>query len=286
MAPAGEGVIMSRDGSTSADPARDLFAGGAGLQGRTALVTGGTRGIGRAVAETLAAAGCRVAISARSAEDVAARSADLGARFGVPALGVVADVSLRAEVGTLFARLRDWSGGTLDVLVNNAGFPFLPDRWNTPLDATPPDQLESWYLEVFRTDALGALFCTYEALPLMIARGGGSLIYVSSTPALEGFQGAPYTVAKAALLGLMRDVAREYGPRKIRANALALGNIGTPATLDNLEPSMREAMSAATPLRRWGTPDEAARAVLFLASDLSSFITGQTLVVDGGSLRR
>jgi len=140
---------------------------------------------------------------------------------------------------------------------------------------------------VFETDTLGSLYCTREALPLMMARGaGGSIIYISSTPALEGFQGTAYTVAKAATLGLMRDVAFGYGRHDIRANALALGNIATPATLDQTDPAVRDELIKDAPLRRWGTPEEVARAVLFLASDDSSYMTGQTLVIDGGMVRR
>ena len=132
---------------------------------------------------------------------------------------------------------------------------------------------------------MGSIFCTYAALPLMIAQRGGSIIYVSSTPALEGYKGTPYTVAKAALLGLMKDVAYEYGRYNIRANALVLGNIKTPATYDHLDAPARDAAAEATPLRRWGLPEEVGQATLFLVSPMSSFITGQTLVVDGGTVR-
>ena len=133
---------------------------------------------------------------------------------------------------------------------------------------------------------MGSVFCTYEALPLMMARKGGSIIYIASTPALEGFQGTPYTVAKSGVPGLMKDVARLYGHLNIRANALALGNILTPATLESLDPGMQDKLAQETPLKRWGEPEEVARAALFLASNRSSFITGQTIAVDGGSVRR
>jgi NAD(P)-dependent dehydrogenase (short-subunit alcohol dehydrogenase family) len=174
----------------------------------------------------------------------------------------------------------------LDVLVCNAGFPFLPEIWNTATDAIPKEKLDIWYSQVFRTDTMGSIFCTYEALPLMKAQSRGSIIYLSSTPALEGYQGAPYTVAKAALLGLVKDIAREYGRYNIRANALALGSIQTPATFDNLDPSTRDTFAQEAALRRWGKPEEVGRAALFLASDLSSFVTGHTLVVDGGTVCR
>jgi 3-oxoacyl-[acyl-carrier protein] reductase len=204
----------------------------------------------------------------------------------VQTVGLQADVSNFEDVHELFQQLRAWSADRLDILVCNAGYPMRPEIWSTPLHDTPADKLPVWYRDVLATDAMGSVYCTFEALPLMTARRSGSIIYISSTPALEGYQGGPYTMAKAAVLGMMRDVAREYGKDNIRANALALGNIQTPATFEQLDEPVRKALAAEAPLRRWGMPDEVGNAALFLASDLSSFITGQVLVVDGGTLRR
>ncbi len=256
------------------------------LDGQYALVTGASRGIGRAIAESLAGAGGNVAITSRNLQDCQAVAAEIERGYGVAAMGFQADVSRVKSIHQLFQRLAKWSSGRLDILVCNAGFPMQPEIWNTPLHATPPDKLQSWYLDVFATDAMGAVFCTFEALPLMTARRCGRIIYISSTPALEGFQGTAYTMAKAAILGLMKDVAREYGKDNIRANALALGNIRTQATFEQLDEGSRRALAAEAPLNRWGAPEEVGRAALFLASDLSSFVTGQVLVVDGGTVRR
>ena len=256
------------------------------LEGRYALITGASRGIGRAVAEVLGRAGCNIALASRSREDCEAVADRIAREHSVRAFPAACDVTRSTSVRALLHALRKWSGDRLDVLVCNAGYRFVPEIWNTPLDGTPPDKLEEWYRSVFETDTLGAVFSTYEALPLLKAQGRGSVIYISSTPALEGFRGPPYTVAKAGVLGLMRDVARAYGRLNIRANALALGNIKTPATFENLDPDTRQAMAEASALGRWGLPEEVGGAVLFLASDLSSFVTGQTLVVDGGALRR
>jgi 3-oxoacyl-[acyl-carrier protein] reductase len=256
------------------------------LDGRYALVTGGSRGIGEAVAETLTAAGCHVAVASRSRAECQRVADRISAAHGVRSLAAQCDVSSHQSVSALFQELRNWSSGRLDVLVCNAGYPFVAEIWNTPLDATPADKLDDWYRAAFETDTMGSVYCTHEALPLMKAAGRGSIVFVSSTPALEGFQGTPYTIAKAAVLGLMREVAREYGRAGIRANALALGNIKTPATYDSLDASTRDAMAGESALERWGLPEEVGRVVLFLASDLSSFVTGQTLVVDGGALRR
>jgi len=256
------------------------------LRDRYAFVTGATRGIGRAVAETLGKHGCNVAVISRKAHDAVAVSQEIARGFGVETIGKSCDISRLADVHALFKTLRHWSADRLDILVCNAGYPFVPEIWETLLHDTPLGSLEAWYTDVYRTDTLGSVFCTYEALPLMMPRKSGSIIYIASTPALEGYRGSPYTVAKAGILGLMRDVALEYGKYNIRANALALGNINSPATLDHLTPETQTGLAYEAPLRRWGNPEEVGRVVLFLASNLSSFVTGQTIVVDGGTLRR
>ncbi len=255
------------------------------LEGKYALVTGGSRGIGRAAVEALAGAGCNVALASRDVREAEEAAVSVRGKHSVQIQAVACDVSDQANVNALFGEVRAWSSGTLDVLICNAGYPFSRAIWETPLHKTPADKLAAWYEAVFRTDTLGSLFCTYEALPLMMESGGGSIVYVASTPALEGLQGSPYTVAKAGILGLMKDVACGYGRYNIRANALAPGNITTPSTLRVLDEQTQRAFAEEAPLRRWGKPEEIAQAMLFLASRQSSFITGQTLVVDGGIVR-
>ncbi|HYK87410.1 MAG TPA: SDR family NAD(P)-dependent oxidoreductase [Acidobacteriota bacterium] len=256
------------------------------LEGRFALVTGSSRGIGKAIATTLGEHGCNVAVTSRKLQDAQAVATDIADNAGVRTMGTSCEVSKPSSVRELFREIRQWASDRLDVLVCNAGYPFLTELWETPLHATPSEKLESWYLNLFQTDTMGSVFCTFEALPLMMAARKGSIIYLSSTPAVEGYMGTPYTVAKAGILGLMKDVAREYGSYNIRANAFALGNIKTSATFESLAPETQQALAQESPLKRWGEPEEVGRAALFLASDLSSFVTGQTLVVDGGSLRR
>lgn len=256
------------------------------MDGNHAVVTGSTRGIGRAMAAILAQHGCNVAITSRHQDDCDRTASEIAAGCGVRTIGLACDVSVQSAVRSAFQAVASWCAGRLDVLICNAGYPLRDDIWNTPLHAVPANKVEDWYLSAFRTDTLGSVFCTYEALPLMMARGRGSIIYVSSIPALAGHKGAPYTVAKAGILGLMKDVALEYGRHNIRANALALGNIRTPATYDLLDPTARQLFAEQAPLRRWGLPEEVGQAALFLASGQSSFITGQTIVVDGGVVRR
>jgi NAD(P)-dependent dehydrogenase (short-subunit alcohol dehydrogenase family) len=255
------------------------------MEGRYAVITGSTRGIGRAMAATLARHGCNVAVSSRDRTDSAQAAEAIAVEHGVSTLGSPCDVSDRRSVHGLFSEVRVWCEGRLDALVCNAGFPLRAEIWNTPLHETPAEKLEEWYLSLFRTDTMGSVYATFEALPLFMSRRCGSIVYVSSIPALAGFQGAPYTVAKAGILGFMKDIALEYGRHNIRANALALGNIRTPATYELLEAETRERFAGQAPLGRWGTPEEVGEATLFLASDRSSFVTGQTLVVDGGVVR-
>jgi 3-oxoacyl-[acyl-carrier protein] reductase len=256
------------------------------LEHQFALVTGASRGIGRAIADSLAGAGCNIAVTSRNERECREIAAGIAGTHRVQAIGVQADVSRLESVRELFRQIRTWSSDRLDILVCNAGYPFRPEIWNPPLHALPADRLQQWLLDVFGTDAMGSVFCTYEALPLMSARHSGRILYLASTPALEGFHGVPYTMAKAAVLGLMKEVAREYGKDNIRANALALGNIETPATFGQLNEESRAALAAEAPLLRWGNPGEVGKAALFLVSDLSSFVTGQVLVVDGGTVRR
>jgi 3-oxoacyl-[acyl-carrier protein] reductase len=238
------------------------------LSGRTALVTGSTRGIGRAIAETLAGAGARVAVAGRDA----ARAEDVARAIGPDAAGFACDVADVASVTALVENVEK-SFGKLDILVNNAGltrdnilFRLKDDDWDAVLDA----------------NLRGAFVAIRAASRGMMKRRWGRIINIASVVGIIGNKGqANYAASKAGLIGLTKSVAKELASRNILINAVAPGFIETDMTAA-MTPEARETLSHQIPLERLGTPNDVAATVAFLASDLASYITGQVLVVDGG----
>jgi 3-oxoacyl-[acyl-carrier protein] reductase len=235
----------------------------ASLEGKTALVTGASRGIGRAVAAELAAAGASVVIGYRSGRDAAeALASELGAR------AVQADVSSPEDAARLVQE-----AGDLDILVNNAGLT------RDGLLARMPD--DDWRT-VIETN-LSSVFYTCRAVcrPMMKKRGG-AIVNVSSIVGVHGNWGQTnYAASKAGIIGFTKSLARELGSRGVRANVVAPGYVKTQLT-DVLPEEATEAMLKATPLGRLGEPEDVAGAVRFLCSDEAAFITGEVLLVDGG----
>ena len=235
----------------------------ASLEGKTALVTGGSRGIGRAIALELGAAGASVVVGYRGGQTEAeAIAAEIGGR------AVQADVS---DPEAARALVED--AGELDILVNNAGIT------RDGLLARMPD--EDWR-DVIETN-LSAMFytCRAAARPMM-KRRGGSIVNVSSIVGVHGNPGQTnYAAAKAGIIGFTKSLARELGSRGVRANVVAPGYVTTQLT-DVLPDAAKDGMLGATPLGRLGDPEDVARAVRFLCSDDASFITGEVLLVDGG----
>lgn len=256
-----------------------------GLRDRVVLITGAGRGIGRVTAELFARCGAAVAVNGRLEEETAQVADALQQQFGIRALAATADVTDIVAVREMFATLQNWSNNRLDILVCCAGYPLVDELWNTPLHQMPESRIEEGFNQVRAVDLDGARYCSYFALKMMVPQRRGNLIYISSTPALAGYHGTPYTEAKAGLLGLMRDLAREYAQYSIRANAVAPGNIAS-GWYHHLTEVEKQKFADEAPLQRWGLPAEVAGTILFLASNLAGYMTGQTLVVDGGKVIR
>lgn len=242
------------------------------VEGKVALVTGGGRGIGRATAELLAAEGARVAVAdirRESAEEVVS---GIEARGG-EGLALEVDVSRPEQIGPMFdAVLARF--GRLDVLHNNAGV-FA----KTPVDEI---DLEGWD-RLMGVNLRGAFLVAQQALRIMKAQGGGRIINMGSMGGQVGgvVAGADYAASKAAIACLTKSMAKWGGPHSILVNTLCPGVIDT-AMPAQFPPDRLAAMIEATPLRRMGTAEEVAKVVLFLASDLSSFVTGSHIDINGG----
>lgn len=238
------------------------------LTGRVALVTGSTRGIGRAIADTLARCGARVAVVGRDLE----RANEVAAAIGGGAQGFACDLGDVAQVSALVDTVEK-AFGSIDILVNNAGLTrdnillrLKDEDWDTVLD----------------TNLRGA-FATIRATTRgMMKRRWGRIVNISSVVGLIGNKGqANYAASKAGLIGLTKSVAKEFASRNILANVIAPGFIETDMTAA-MTPEARAAMSGQIPLERLGTSQDVANLVAFLCSEHAGYITGQVLVVDGG----
>ena len=238
------------------------------LTGKTALVTGSTRGIGREIAAVLAACGAKVAVAGRDQ----AKAAEVATAIGGGAQGFGADMSDGAQVTKLVEEV-EAAFGSLDILVNNAGLTrdnllirIKDEDWDAVLDA----------------NLKGAFAAIRAATRGMMKRRWGRIINISSVVGITGNKGqASYAASKAGMLGLTKAVAQELASRNILVNAIAPGFIETEMTAA-LSAEQRAALAERIPLARLGTPTDVANAVAFLASEQAAYITGQVLVVDGG----
>ena len=238
------------------------------LSGKNALVTGSTRGIGRAIAETLAESGARVAVVGRDL----GKAREAAAAVGRGAQGFACDVSDTSAVAKLVADV-EAAFGSIDILVNNAGI--------THDNLVMRLKDEDWDA-VMNANLRGAFAAIRAVSRGMMKRRSGRIINISSIIGIIGNKGqANYAASKAGLIALTKSVAKELGSRNILVNAVAPGFIETGMTAA-MTPEAREALGKQIALERLGTPQDVAATVAFLASDLSSYITGQVLVVDGG----
>lgn len=242
------------------------------LENRVALVTGSSRGIGRAVALALAKEGARVAVNYSRDEGAACGVLEEIEAMNAQAVIVKADVSIHSEVEAMMDRITQ-DLGPPDILVNNAGI--------TRDGLLLRMKVEDWD-RVLEVNLRGAFNCTRVALRSMIKRRYGRIVNISSIVGITGNPGqANYSASKAGVIGFTRSVAREVASRGVRANVVAPGYIETEMT-DGLPGDIKQAMLAQIPLGRFGSPEDVALAVLFFASDLSGYVTGQVLAVDGG----
>ena len=243
------------------------------LSGRTALVTGAGRGIGRATAVRLATDGARVAINFKGNVAAAEETRALVAAAGSEALLVQGDVSEEADADRVVKEALAYGGGKLDILVNNAGI----TRDNLLLRMS----LEEWDA-VLDLNLRGTFLVTRAAMRPMMKARAGRIVNVASIAGVVGNAGqANYSAAKAGIIGFTKTVAREMASRNITANAVAPGFI--PTDLTSIVPqAVQDALLKQVPLGRFGTVEDVAHAIAFLASDDAAYITGQVLVVDGG----
>jgi NAD(P)-dependent dehydrogenase (short-subunit alcohol dehydrogenase family) len=247
------------------------------LSGRVALVTGGSKGIGRAIAEGLAQAGAELFLCARNEDSLAAAASEIAAKHKVRVEYLAADMARRDDVGRLAQAALD-RFGRVDILINNAG-------WNIP-QAIDEIRDEDWdYLVELNLSSAMAL--TRAIVPDMKKRNWGRVIHISS---IMGLASTPkrnaYSATKAALIGMAQASALDLGAFGITVNCIAPGPIATEMPMSILAKPQQDALASRTAINRWGRPDELAGPTLLLASEAGSFISGTVLVVDGGALAR
>ena len=242
------------------------------MEGRVALVTGGGRGIGRAIAVRLAREGAKVAISYRSNDEAAEETRRLVREAGAECEAIKGDVAEAADVEALVKGVGE-AFGPVEVLVNNAG---------TTRDNILMRMKDAEFDEVLATNLKGTYLCTRAVLRGMVRARWGRIVNISSVVGLLGNAGqANYAASKAGIIGFTKSTAREVASRSITANVVAPGYVETELT-GALPESVKEQILGQVPASRFGEPEEIAEAVAFLSGDGAAYITGQTIAVDGG----
>jgi 3-oxoacyl-[acyl-carrier protein] reductase len=244
------------------------------LENKTAFITGASRGIGKAVARLFASHRCNLILNARAEEHLKTLCTELCAEFGIACIAMPFDVTSYEQVKTAFAALIQ-KKSRVDILVNNAGL-----MKNAMLGMLQADAVA----ELFSTNAFGPLYMMQQASRLMMKAGEGSIINIASVVGQEGSEGqSAYAGSKAAIIGITKAAAKELSPYGIRCNAVAPGFIDTDLTSAFPE-EKRKKIVANIRMKRAGTPEDVANCCLFFASDMSRYVTGQVLAVDGSML--
>ena len=255
------------------------------LKNKIAVVTGSTRGIGFAIAKEFAENnGATTVVCSRNNEQAkrAIRQISSDKVFAAE-IDVTSDPSVKKFMQQMLSKF-----GRIDILVNNAGYPFDSNIWYKRFHEVTNEELQ----KIMGVDVQGSVRLARAVISSMIQKntnknsgGGGVIINISSTPAIAGHtEGAPYTIAKAANIALTKCIAKEYGINGIRSYTMALGNIATMATYDSMTEVARKKAAEEPPMKRWGRPEEVAKIAASIASDSFSFATGNTIVIDGGTV--
>jgi 3-oxoacyl-[acyl-carrier protein] reductase len=254
------------------------------LKDKVAVVTGSTRGIGFAIAKEFAENNGAITIVCSRKNEQAERAIKQisGGKVFAAEIDVSNDISVKKFMQQILSKF-----GQIDILVNNAGYPFDNNIWYKRFHEVTDEELQ----KIMAVDVQGSIRVSRAVISSMIQKntnensGGGVIINISSTPAIAGHtEGAPYTIAKAANIALTKCIAKEYGINGIRSYTMALGNIATMATYDSMTEVARKKAAEEPPMKRWGRPEEVAKVAASIASDSFSFATGNTIVIDGGTV--
>ena len=255
------------------------------LKDKVAVVTGSTRGIGFAIAKEFAENnGATTIVCSRIKEQAerAIKQISSGKVFAAE-IDVASDISVKKFMQQILSNF-----GRIDILVNNAGYPFDNNIWYKRFHEVTDEELQ----KILEIDLKGSVRLSRAVISSMLEKninengvGRGVIVNISSTPAIAGYtKGAPYTIAKAGNMGLTKCIAMEYGSNKIRSYTMALGNIATLATYNSMTEEDRNKAAQENSMKRWGKPEEVAKIAACIASDSFSFATGNTIVIDGGTV--
>ena len=254
------------------------------LKDKVGVITGSTRGIGFAIAKEFAENnGVTTIVCSRIRQQAIKAAAQIKGKVFAAEINVADDLSVREFMQQIVSKFE-----RIDILVNNAGYPYDSKIWSKKFHEVTDEELHN----ILAVDLEGSVRMSREVISCMLQnnakkmrKDGGVIINISSTPAIAGYKnGAPYTIAKAATIGLTKCIAMEYGSENIRAYTLALGNIATLATYGTMTEEERNKAAAEPTMKRWGKPEEVAKIAANVASDSFSFATGNTIVIDGGTV--